>query len=62
MLCAGALQCLLEQRDERQRLGRAGRRRVLEHFTMRHIAAQTVEIYKAMIPSLAQGEKWHTTR
>ena len=42
------LQYLLEERDERQRLGRVGRRRVLEHFTMQHIAAQTVEIYKTI--------------
>lgn len=34
----------------RRALGLAGRRRVLEHFTQAHIAARTVEVYRALCP------------
>lgn len=43
------LQRLLEQVAERQRLGAAGRQRVLQHFTMQQIAAQTVQVYEKLL-------------
>ena len=39
------LQRLMHDHALRQRLGRAGRQRVLQHFTQRHIAARTVQLY-----------------
>lgn len=43
-----ALQRLIDAPAERRRLGEAGRRRVLEHFTMQKIAARTVDVYQAL--------------
>lgn len=45
---AVALTSLLEHPRLRQQLAEAGRRRVIDHFTHRHIAAQTVEVYRAL--------------
>ena len=45
------LQHLLDDPVDRRRLGQAGRRRVLEHFTMRQIAQHTVEVYRALCAS-----------
>jgi glycosyltransferase involved in cell wall biosynthesis len=45
------LQRLLDDPAERQRLGQAGRCRVLEHYTMSRIAAETVALYRSLIPS-----------
>lgn len=42
------LQQLLENPAERQRLGVTGRQRVLQHFTMQQIAAQTVQVYERL--------------
>ena len=44
-----ALQYLLDQPDERERLAFAGRARVLAHYTHDQIAAATVDVYRAMI-------------
>ncbi len=42
--------------EERRRLGRAGRQRVLAHFTQERVAAQTYEVYQAMTaPGRAAG-------
>ena len=49
---AQTLQQLLEQPVERQRLGHAGRHRVLQHFTMQQIAAQTVQVYARLMQQL----------
>lgn len=46
---AQRLQQLLEQPAERQRLGVTGRQRVLQHFTMQQIAAQTVQVYEKLM-------------
>ena len=43
------LQQLLEQPAERQRLGGAGRQRILQYFTMQQIAAQTVQVYEKLM-------------
>jgi glycosyltransferase involved in cell wall biosynthesis len=43
------LQRLLVEPDLRQRLGAAGRRRVLERFTMAQVAAQTVALYQRLV-------------
>ena len=45
---AGHLQRLLDDHELRARLGQAGRARVLAHFTMQQIAAQTVEVYHTL--------------
>jgi glycosyltransferase involved in cell wall biosynthesis len=45
------LQHLLDDPIERQRLGQAGRCRVLAHYTMSRIAAETVDLYRSLIPS-----------
>jgi glycosyltransferase involved in cell wall biosynthesis len=47
----GHLQRLLDDPAERQRIGQAGRHRVLDHYTMSQIAAETVDLYRSMIPS-----------
>jgi glycosyltransferase involved in cell wall biosynthesis len=39
----------LQDRDARLALGRAGRQRVLAHFTQAQVAAQTVEVYREML-------------
>ena len=46
---AGHLQRLLDDRSETARLGQAGRARVLAHFTMAHIAAETVAVYHRLL-------------
>jgi glycosyltransferase involved in cell wall biosynthesis len=45
------LQHLLDDPIERQRLGQVGRCRVLAHYTMSRIAAETVALYRSLIPS-----------
>jgi len=45
---AGHLQRLLADPDLRAKLGQAGQARVLAHYTMQHIASQTVELYYAL--------------
>jgi glycosyltransferase involved in cell wall biosynthesis len=49
---ADALRCLLHRlandADERARLGAAGRRRVLAHYTMQSIAAKTLTVYEQL--------------
>ncbi len=47
-LC-GCLQRLGENVGERKRLGEQGRQRVLAHYTMRHIAEQTMAVYTALL-------------
>ena len=48
---AGHLQRLLDDRAAAKRLGEAGRARVLDHFTMAHIAAETVAVYRRLFSS-----------
>lgn len=43
------LQHLLDNRAEAKRLGEAGRTRVLAHFTMAHIAEETVAVYHKLL-------------
>jgi glycosyltransferase involved in cell wall biosynthesis len=43
------LQGLLDDPQKRQRLGRVGRQRVLEHFTMEQIASRTIQVYKRVL-------------
>jgi glycosyltransferase involved in cell wall biosynthesis len=45
------LQRLIDNPAERQRLGQAGRCRVLAHYTMSRIAAETVALYRSLIPN-----------
>jgi glycosyltransferase involved in cell wall biosynthesis len=42
------LQRLLDDPELRAKLGQAGRARVLAHYTMQQIAAQTVDVYHAL--------------
>ncbi len=44
-----ALAQLIGDETLRQTLGEAGRRRALAHFTQRHIAAQTVDVYREVL-------------
>ncbi len=46
---AAALAALLDDPDRRRALGAAGRRRVLERFTWRAMAAATAEVYAAAV-------------
>lgn len=46
---AGCLQALASNPAERARLGAGGRQRVIEHYTMRHIAEQTVAVYRRLM-------------
>jgi glycosyltransferase involved in cell wall biosynthesis len=43
------LLALMEDEALRQQLGEAGRARVIEHFTQARVAAQTVDVYRAMV-------------
>ena len=43
------LQRLLDDPALRSRLAGAGRQRVLDHFTMQQVAAQTVEVYCQLV-------------
>jgi glycosyltransferase involved in cell wall biosynthesis len=49
---SGLLQ-LMQHDALRLELGRRGRQRVLEQFTQAQIAAQTVEVYRSMLPTLS---------
>lgn len=42
------LQRLLDSPEERHRLGQTGRERVLAHYTMNHVAQETVNLYRAL--------------
>jgi glycosyltransferase involved in cell wall biosynthesis len=44
-----ALQCLLDQPAERDRLAQAGRAHVLQHYTHDQVAAATVEVYRGLL-------------
>lgn len=46
---AGCLQALADSPAQRAALGAAGRRRALQHFTMRHIAEQTLAVYERLL-------------
>jgi glycosyltransferase involved in cell wall biosynthesis len=46
---AAHLQRLLDDRSATRQLGQAGRARVLAHFTMAHIAAETVAVYRRLV-------------
>jgi glycosyltransferase involved in cell wall biosynthesis len=45
----GALQQLHDSQNLRRSLGRAGRQRVLAHYTQRAIASQTAVVYRRML-------------
>jgi colanic acid/amylovoran biosynthesis glycosyltransferase len=47
---AGALQELLEDKDLRRSLGRAGRERVMTHYDIRQSVARLHELYAAVVP------------
>jgi glycosyltransferase involved in cell wall biosynthesis len=49
------LQGLADHPEMRLHLGAAGRGRVLERFTMAHIAQQTLAVYRAIVPQPASG-------
>jgi glycosyltransferase involved in cell wall biosynthesis len=46
---AAAIDQLLDQPERRDAMGRAGRERVLQHFTWRRAAERTVEVYHEVI-------------
>ena len=50
-----ALQSLLDDRAQRTALAAAGRRRVLERFTMQQVAADTVAAYRRLLALSGQG-------
>ena len=49
---AGALAVLLRDPERRERLGRAGRRAVLERYTAQRMGAEVLSVYR----ELARGE------
>ena len=49
------LQHLADHPELRQELGAAGRRRVLERYTMEQVARQTLAVYRAVAPHGAGG-------
>jgi glycosyltransferase involved in cell wall biosynthesis len=54
---AAAIDQLLDQPERREAMGRAGRARVLQHFTWRRAAERTVEVYCEVI-----NERAHRAR
>ncbi|HEY7408030.1 MAG TPA: glycosyltransferase, partial [Gemmatimonadaceae bacterium] len=46
---ASAVNDLMDAPDRRRAMGSAARRRVLEHFSWRHIAEVTLEFYRELI-------------
>lgn len=50
---AAAIDQLLDQPERRDAMGRAGRERVLEHFTWRRAAERTVDVYREVISERA---------
>lgn len=46
---ADALEKLIRDPSLRARMGRAGRKRVLQHFTERQVVAQTLDTYRALL-------------
>lgn len=50
---SACMQQLIDAPSERQRLGQRGRQRVLQNFTMQHVARETVEIYQRIVDSTA---------
>lgn len=50
---AKAIDQLLDQPERRAAMGRAGRERVLRHFTWRRAAERTVEVYREVIDERA---------
>jgi glycosyltransferase involved in cell wall biosynthesis len=50
---ASAIDQLLDQPERRRAMGRAGRERVLEHFTWRRAAERTVDVYREVISERA---------
>jgi glycosyltransferase involved in cell wall biosynthesis len=54
---AGHLQRLLDDPELCAKLGQAGRARVLAHYTMQQIAAQTVDVYHTLLHSHEAQEK-----
>ncbi len=49
MNLAGAVNRLMADADTRHVMGRAGRRRAIEHFSWRAIAEETVELYQSLV-------------
>jgi glycosyltransferase involved in cell wall biosynthesis len=50
---AAAIAQLLDQPERRCAMGRAGRERVLQHFTWRRAAERTVDVYREVISERA---------
>lgn len=50
---AAAIDQLLDQPERRDAMGRAGRERVLQHFTWRRAAERTVEVYREVLSERA---------
>jgi glycosyltransferase involved in cell wall biosynthesis len=50
---AAAIDQLLDQPERRDAMGRAGRERVLQHFTWRRAAERTVDVYREVISERA---------
>jgi alpha-maltose-1-phosphate synthase len=46
---AGAIDALVADEPTRQLMGRAGRRRAVEHFSWSTIARQTADLYRALV-------------
>lgn len=53
---ANALRPLLESADLRIRLGKAGRERVMQHFTEEECVRKTIDVYREMLLSVKQSK------
>jgi glycosyltransferase involved in cell wall biosynthesis len=59
---ASAIAELLEQPARRAAMGRAGRARVLEHFTWRRAAERTVDVYREAIAARSSNAQYGVVR
>lgn len=55
---AQAISELMEDADRRHRMGRAARKRVLDHFSWRAIARQTIEFYGELVRKPPLAPEW----
>jgi glycosyltransferase involved in cell wall biosynthesis len=52
---AAALRLLMDDTELRRRMGRAGRERVVRHFSEREMVARTIELYRRLLNGAAMS-------